>query len=142
MSSNYNMFPGYISREQFSRPGRGTQVYFSTSEAYIRALQDSNTILDAAYFASPEHSTFLQNFGPSPAVIPDTSYVRRKTLLDILNRYGLLPIKDPMSWASRYSQVASSRVSNLNNYSTATTSELYHLLLNTILDIGLPRWFR
>ena len=88
-------FPAYVESDEFLRPGLGICVYFSDRDSYLRALQDLDSIPDAAYFGSLEHSVFLQNCLPFYAVPADASL--RHAPLSISSRPGLLPVRDPQS---------------------------------------------
>ena len=138
------LFPGYAEREDFFRPGLGLRVYFSHEEAYCRALQDPDSILDAAYSASLDHPKFLLNLSPSSSIAIADNSSRRRDLLDILIRHGLLPVKDPSSWIMRRAQVLSSRLLELlpdwqENYPHATSDFLYQFFYSTLAELGFPQ---
>ena len=120
-------FPAYVESDEFLRPGLGICVYFSDRDSYLRALQDLDSIPDAAYFGSLEHSFFLQNCLPFYAVPADAS-LRHAPIS--LSRPGISPVRDSPSWALRYAQIISSRVAeslpNLLDSSSPAAPE--HLL--------------
>jgi hypothetical protein len=135
-------FPAYVESDEFLRPGLWICVYFSDRDSYLWALQDLDSIPDAAYFGSLEHSFFLQNCLPFYAVPADTSL--RHAPFSISSRPGLLPVRDPQSWALRYAQVISSRVAEtlptLLDSSLPTAPEhLLTLVHDALVDLGLPQ---
>ena len=143
MSSLSLSFPGYAENVNFTRVDRGFRAYFLSEDNYLAALRDPSIILDAAYVTSPEHPLFLRNFGPSSPLTPPAQTSRLKHLEFVLLGHGFLPVSDSYSWGVRRAHVISSRLQDrlphlFETFSDLSPSELVILVLDALLDLGLP----
>ena len=143
MSSCPFSFPGYAEAVEFSHDLYGRRAFFFTEDLYRSALQDPNLILGAAYFGSPDHQTFLRTVGISSVQPIPVASARVETLERALIRHGFRQVTDPMSWAVRCSQIIVSRLLQrfpalVEFFPSATSQQLFDLVLTVFLDLGLP----
>ena len=143
MSSCPFSFPGYAEAVEFSSELYGQRVFFFTEGLYQAALLDPKLILEAAYFGSPAHQTFLRNIGISSVPPIPVAAARVQSLERALIRHGFRQVRDPMSWAIRRAQVIVSRLLQrlpalVEFFPNATSQQLFDLVFSVFLDLGLP----
>ena len=143
MSSLSHSFPGYVESDVFQRPDRGSRVYFLSEDEYLEAFFDPTIILDAAYDLSPDHPVYLRKYGPcSP--LPAAEQLNRLNSLEFLfHGHGYLPVKDSYTWGIRRATAISSRLrvklpKLFESNSDFSPEQLIALILDTLLDLGLP----